>query len=389
MLLVLPTEGSDDDVWDQLLNDVLGGANGVDAHDHSHGRGKQVPVAGLDVDGDLPLNAHRLTGATGLAFQALGGALAVGAREVFVGPDNNLYYRNAVGVNVRITNGSTLDVTSVGGIAGDYAAVGAEVAYVDASDTYTLRQQVSALVRQYARAACAGVDLYEYRAAGVTPAPANRVRLSSPAALAASYELVMPAALPAAPSQKLLQFSNTVGTVGQFLLDNTITEPIVMQAGATVGANQHVVVSGTGRYKHGLETLTVPVVAPAVSPGAPFTQRFATVSGAGSGASDLHTPIVLPVGRRIVNLRVATLDNISGTTRTQAIINSQVSGGNLTPVAGSLTNQSLGNSTLQVVQATSINATIAASTTYYVHVFNGAGTANCFIRWIEIDYDLP
>jgi hypothetical protein len=313
---------------------------------------------------------------TGFEFVALGANLAVGAREVFVGPDNNLYYRNAAGQNVRITNGSTLDVTSVGGIAGDYAAIGAEVAYVDATDTYTMRQQLSAAVRQFARVACAGVDLYEYLPAGSSPVPPSRVRLSSPAALAGSYAITFPGALPVA--QSIVQ----VTSAGQLVFSNTV--PAI-----SLNTNDSITLSGTGTVKHGIKTRSPSVVPAQVSPGAPFTQRFATVSGSGSGASNLYVPVVLDVGQRIVNLRVRATDNIAGTTRVQAQLHSQIAGGTLTPVAGGQTNQSLGNSTIQTVSANSINATVAASTSYFVEVFNATGSANCFIWWIEIDFDQP
>lgn len=52
---------------------------------------------------------------------------------------------------------------------------------------------------------------------------------------------------------------------------------ITANAGVAAGANQHVTVSGTGRYKHGTRTIVVPVVAPFVSV-APLTQVKATVT---------------------------------------------------------------------------------------------------------------
>lgn len=225
MLLILPTEGGDSDVWDQLVNEAIGGVNGIDAHDHSDGRGKRVQSAGLDINADLSFNGHRITTVRGLVLTDLGGLLGAGAREFF-SFGGNVYWRNGAGQNVRITNGATLDVTSVGGIAGDYSAVGAELAYVDASDTYTMRQQIATIVRQFARVACAGVDLFEYQAAGVTPVPANRVRLSSPAALAASYELRMPAALPA--SQALVQ----ADAAGQMFISDAVPNLTTFTTGA-------------------------------------------------------------------------------------------------------------------------------------------------------------
>lgn len=294
MLLVLPTEDSDPEIWDQLLNEALGGANGIDAHDHTTGRGKQIPSAGIGIDAALVFNNERATQVRGLSFTAVPSLLTTGALEYFsFGGD--AYFRNGAGVNVRITNGSTLDVTSVGGIGGDYSAIQAEVAYVDASDTYTFKQQVSSLVRQWGRIACGGIDLYEYKAAGVTPVPGTRVRLSSPAGLAASYEMAMPPSLPG--STQILQ----LGASGQVTASNTIINPltasglITASAGVTLAVNQDVTVSGTGAYKHGDRVLAMNAL---LGDGGADWASNSTGSMVANAAALLFVPVPLHAGDR-------------------------------------------------------------------------------------------
>jgi hypothetical protein len=243
MGMVLPVEGASDDVWDTLINAAL---TVNDAHDHSAGKGVRITPSGLNINADLALaNAPGITGVGRLDFTPIA-ALAAGAGVLFQSnADNELYWRSQGGVNVKVTSGASLNVSIVGGIAGDYSAVSAEVAFVDANDNYTFKQQVSAAVRQWARMASGDVDLYEYKAAGDPAVATNRVRLASPAALAASYALTFPAAVPA--STVAVQ----VSSAGVLTFSNTFATLITASAGVTAAANQHITVSGTGEYKHG------------------------------------------------------------------------------------------------------------------------------------------
>jgi hypothetical protein len=131
-------------------------------------------------------------------------------------------------VNVKITNGAGLNLSATGGIVGDYAAKAAEVAYDDANDRYTFKQENSAGVRQWARLDAADVDIYEYKAAGDTTNITKRVRLKSPAALANSYDVTMPAALPG--SQLVLQLDAS----GNVVASNTFPGGAVFSAATTV-----------------------------------------------------------------------------------------------------------------------------------------------------------
>lgn len=236
MGMVLPTEGGDDDIWDTLINAAL---TLNDAHDHTTGKGVKVPSAGLRINADVPWNDagvyYALTGVKALDFQPQAAAnMTSYAGALFVSSaDNELYFRTTSGTNVKFTNGAALNVTAfTGGIGGDYSAAGALVSYVDADDAYYFQQQGSP--RPWARMRVGDVDIYETAASIV-----NRIRLQSPAALAASYALTFPAALPG--STQLAQ----VTSAGVMSLSNTVINDLTMTA------TKHIILTSTSRYKHG------------------------------------------------------------------------------------------------------------------------------------------
>lgn len=200
MSMVLPTEDASADVWDLLLNAAL---TLNDAHDHTTGKGVRVPSAGLNINADLAFGSFSITAMRALDFTpAAASTVTSYSSALFANSDdaNNLYYRNSSGVNVKITDGSTLNVSIVGGIGGDYSSISALLDYDDASDTYRFRQETSASVRQYAKVSMADLVIREYDPAGDASVPANTITIKSPDALAASYSITLPAAVPATRS---------------------------------------------------------------------------------------------------------------------------------------------------------------------------------------------
>lgn len=201
MGLIKPTENGDSGVWASLLDAMF---DLIDQHDHSTGKGVKVSMFnGVTVAADIPwsnggtfyaikdLKAIDFQPTTQASVSAFAGALFVDSSN------NELSYRTTGGSIIRFTNGATFNFSAIGAIGGDYSSVGALVDFVDANDFYRFRQQVGGGVQQYARLECGGVDLFEYKAHPAVGVPANRVRMSSPAALAASYDMTWPGALPA------------------------------------------------------------------------------------------------------------------------------------------------------------------------------------------------
>lgn len=242
MSLVLPTEGGDADIWDTLLAAVF---NLIDAHDHSSGKGVPVPSSGLRINADVPFNYsgtyYAATGVKAVDFQPSAAAdVSSYAGALFVNSlDNELYFRTTSGSNVKVTSGTSLNVSAfTGGIGGDYSSVSALVSFSDADDAYLFQQQGSP--RPWARMRSADVDIYE-AAAGIT----NRVRLQSPAALAASYAITLPAALPA--STLLMQMSSA----GVLSLSNTLASGLTLGGALTLPGGSNINISGSGEVKHG------------------------------------------------------------------------------------------------------------------------------------------
>jgi hypothetical protein len=223
MSLVLPTDHGSADVWDSILDTVFGL---LDSHDHTSGKGVQVPSAALKINADVSWSfggtnyalkdakAIDFTPVTAASIAALSSALYVDSS------DSELHFLDASARNIKITNAGVLNVSIVGGIGGDYSSVGALFSFDDATDSYWAQQQGSP--RPWARLRVGDVDIYQ-TAASIT----NRVRLKSPAALGASYDVTWPAAVPGSTSA--MQMSSA----GVLTVSNTFANAITLTSGVT------------------------------------------------------------------------------------------------------------------------------------------------------------
>lgn len=192
MLLTKPLLDGDPGTWDTSLNASL---DRLDIHDHTTNLGVKVPTAGLNINADLTFAGFAATNNKAVKFTAQTPASMTSYNgSIFLGTDNEFYLRSPAGTNIKVTSSGTLNMSLVGGIAGDYAAAAASLYYDDANQTYRFLE-AAPLPNNWSRVACGDLDLYEH-ASGIT----NRVRLASPAALAGSYTVTWPAAVPAATS---------------------------------------------------------------------------------------------------------------------------------------------------------------------------------------------
>lgn len=208
MGMILPDDhdGTEAELWGTILNTAL---TLNDSHDHSPGKGVLVPTTGMKIAADKSWSfggtSFAITDLKAIDFAAVAStAVTSFAGALFVSDGtggltaNELYWRTTSGSNVQLTSGTSLNVASfVGGIGGDYSAIGALVDYDDATDTYRFRQQLSAGVRQFAKMQCADIKLTEHDAAGDASVPGFGVTLRSPDALAGNYNFTWPLALPA------------------------------------------------------------------------------------------------------------------------------------------------------------------------------------------------
>ncbi len=233
MGLTLPTDHQSLDAWGAILNTALGL---VEAHNHTAGNGNLVPTGGLSIDADLAFNTKAITGLKAIDFTAVATSAVTGYAGAFFvnSADSNLYYRTTAGVNVQVTNGAALNVSAfTGGIGGDYASVGALFSFDDATDSYWAQQELVLGVRAWAGLRVGNVDIYE-QAASIT----NRVRLNSPAALAASYALTLPPAL--GGSTLALQVSST----GVMSLSNSFASALTAPDFLYTTAQEAVILGG-------------------------------------------------------------------------------------------------------------------------------------------------
>lgn len=192
-------------------------------------------VAALDIQTALPLNGNALTEVTYIQFVE-GNAPDPAIEGSIYYSDGAWYVVDSTGP-VRIVEDGALTISSVGAIGGDYTSVGALVDFDNITDTYRFRQQIATAVRQYAKLRAGDLQLVEYKAAGDASVPSNAVTLKSPAALAASYAVTMPAALPG--SQVAVQLQSD----GDLVASNTFSD-IVATGGvqaATLEASTNIV----------------------------------------------------------------------------------------------------------------------------------------------------
>lgn len=211
--IILPSLGGDEGIWDSEINAAL---TLIDAHDHTTGKGIKITPSAMNINADLAFGDYFISALGKVSFTAIA-APSTGSKSLFVSSaDNELYWRTNAGTNVKLTSGTTLNTSLVGGIVGDYASVGAEVAYDDANDRYTFKQQST---KPWARIACGPVRIFEFNTTETV-----YVELISPSTLASSYTITLPDAAPA--SAALLQMTSagviaTSGTIATALVSST------------------------------------------------------------------------------------------------------------------------------------------------------------------------
>jgi len=292
MGIVLPTAGdAGAGSWDDDIDSAF--EDRIDGHRHVSGEGRQIPSAGIGIDANLTFAGWIPTnvGAIGFAERIAAASPAIPNQSLWVNSVNDdLYFRSSGGTDNRLTAGGVLNVAIVGGIVGDYAASGAVFSYDDANKRYKAMR--SSGPDYWASVAMGDLELLE-KASGIS----NKVTLKSPAALAASYTVTFPAAVPA--STVAVQSSSA----GVLTFSNTFTTLITASAGVTAAAGQHVTVSGAGEYKHGDKTVTItPILLYAGSWVSSLNTSY--VSSTNGNACNVALPPFI-VGDRIKSVTIA------------------------------------------------------------------------------------
>jgi hypothetical protein len=162
---------------------IVDNFNIIDVHDHSSGKGVQVPAAGLNINAALSFGNQK---AFNLSFVQLvsQGASPVGANDrpnVHV-LNGDLYYTNSSGTAVQITNAGSISGTSgsIGGLASPASAQ-------FATNAFTWK----ATATDYAKFNLSEINIYPF-----TTSPSNALTLKVSNSVTA-YTITLPDAAPA------------------------------------------------------------------------------------------------------------------------------------------------------------------------------------------------
>lgn len=381
----LPTRGdAGSGLWDDAIDTAI---ETIDAHDHSPGNGPQIPGSALAIASDVTITGAWL-GCNAVGFRSVDssvyGALS---RCLFVDTAENLYFRNSGGTNVQLTDGGQLDLSSIGGITGDYAAAGASFYYDDAGSTFRALN-AAPLPNDWASLSAGDLDLY-YKASGST----TRVRLAAPSGMASSYALTLPGALPSATallqstSAGALSFNTTSNraAIGATTID--VSGAATLSGGISGSVTVTGAVTATDFKNSSSRSKTLPAAAFAVPNTS--TARLAangryiellTHTG-GTDTPSCVGPIDIDVGMRVSSVQIH-LTRVSGSgTVTGRLKSYHQTSGTLTTVASATESAS-------VINLSGLTLDIASNTVYWVQV-EGGGTTGDLVYGYQLVYTRP
>ena len=95
--------------WASLLNAVI---DSIDSHDHSSNKGVRITPSGLNISSDLPIGSNNLTAIRTTRFTNLSSwTPSASDLACFYVLNNEIYFRDGVGNNVRITDNGALNIS--------------------------------------------------------------------------------------------------------------------------------------------------------------------------------------------------------------------------------------------------------------------------------------
>jgi hypothetical protein len=394
MNLTKPTVGGSSGIWGTDLN---GDLDLIDAHDHSTGKGPKVATAGLDINADLPFAGFAATGLKAIDLNAVAPLTSGYLLSLFVSSsDNELYWRTSGGVNVKLTSGTSLNAALLGGFTGDYASSGAQADYQSSTKIFNFVQSAPANNHR------ARMDVGDLRLFEVAAAITNAVKLKSPGTLAASYDWIFPTALPA--STKLLQVtsagqlqytgasthdgnltvSGTITVTGAATLQSTlgVTGLITATAGLTAAANQHVTVSGTGKFKRGSGKYKIPSTSGLATNGTPTPQPYGWAPAATTDI--IYVPLPVVVGERILSAALGCVSASGAGRLTMAVVR------NTRGTESSLGSASTATAGVETVTVSGLTETAAdVGDCYFAKITFSTSIAGTEVYELRLETDVP
>lgn len=353
--ITLPTVGTTvGPTWATNLNTALTTIIGV--------LETKVTTAGLNINADTSFNSYLATDLKAVDFTNQSAVLAAGTYPCTAfsagSATGELYWNDNAGNQVQLTNVGAVNVSVSGAITGaGYGAGGVALNWDSGTSVY--QAFLNSGTPTYGSILVNDLILND----GDT----NTLTVAAPA-MDANYTLTLPAAVPAT-SGTVLQMS----TAGAVTVANTGLDDV------TLAADQHVTISGTGRFKHGAMEVTFP--------GVDGFGTTAAVSGTGGGVTTtnisnlIYIPLKLPVGAQLSNI-TAYINNTGAGTRTLDIRQLVFTTG----TASSLVSNTTTTTGITTI-STSPTETFVA-TEQYVAAFTAANTAD-ILYGIKVTYSFP
>lgn len=295
----------------QYAQDVNASLNKIDGHNHTSGQGVQIPSAGLNINANVAMNGFGLTSTSILNLTS---QVVVPSSGTIYRNNDDLWYVDGSGANVRITQGGAVAVSGAVGFSGlPFGTAGAS--YVSGSQKFVFQSATNTA----ANVDCGSLLIREVAAS------ANAVTLSSPAALAANYTMRLPAALPAAtslvqsdssgnlsflstsfilPAGILMMYGGSAAPTGWLICDGTVvSQTTYSDLFAVIGSSFNTGGEGAGNFR------------------LPDFRRRVPVGAGGTGTATLGSSVGNSGGAESVTLTTAQMPshNHGGTTGSTAI----------------------------------------------------------------------
>jgi hypothetical protein len=188
MSLELPTvgpQGTEGPDYAEMINAAF---EIIDAHDHTEDSGARITPAALNLNDDVDFQENNIDDLRSLRLHSQASPIAEAAdiNSVYVS-GGNLYYNNSSGTAIKITDGSGINLSSIGSIGGDFSTSDASVTYSDTSKSFLFKQDSTVT----ADIAVGSVFIYE------NIDSAKYIKVKSPTSLASDLTITLPSSMPA------------------------------------------------------------------------------------------------------------------------------------------------------------------------------------------------
>ena len=370
MSIVTPLVAGDSGAWGGELNTAL---TLIDAHDHSPGKGVQVPIAGLNINNDFTLHGQwaLINAAATQMSQVPPSRVSSFTNALWVSDGTGgttlgeLYWRTTGGVNVKLTAGNSINTTLVGGIVGDYTSVGAQVSYDNANLRYLFKE---ASATGWARLASGEVRIFPTSGVG-----AIFVGQACPGGIGSSYTMTWPTALPGST------LGVQVASSGQISFSNTFASALVAPD-FKVNANTVLAIGACGFV--------------AINSNARVTDAAGNtavnLNGGAGNASMATMPLPIRTGDRVNSVKVFIQKTTSNTTTITATLRDldNTAGTSFSTDTAATSANNPGFTTLTITPASPHALAANHSMSVAVNITAGAGTSDN-VFGVEISYDRP